>query len=109
SSHRPAVVLPALAVMSVGYYAIHAPFWVIATSFLQGKSAAVGIATVNSIGMLGAFAGPYWMGWMADLTGGYQQGLLTLAVPVLGAAAMIVAVRRYSEGLALQGVALRPS
>jgi ACS family tartrate transporter-like MFS transporter len=109
SSHRAAVVLPALIVMSLGYYAIHAPFWVIATSFLQGKSAAVGIATVNSIGMLGAFAGPYWMGWMADLTGGYQQGLLTLALPVLGAAAMIVAVHRYSEGLAVRTLPLTPS
>jgi ACS family tartrate transporter-like MFS transporter len=108
SSHRAAVVLPSLVVMTLGYYAIHAPLWVIATSFLRGKSAAVGIATVNSIGMLGAFAGPYWMGWMADLTGGYEQGLLTLAVPVLGSAATLVAVHRYSEMRALRAVPLAP-
>jgi ACS family tartrate transporter-like MFS transporter len=108
AARRPGVVLAGLAVLTMGYYAVHAPIWVIATSFLQGKSAAVGIATVNSIGMLGAFTGPYWMGWMADLTGGYQQGLLTLAVPVVGSVVMIVAVHRYSAGLAVRAIPFVP-
>jgi hypothetical protein len=46
---------------------------------------------------------------MADLTGGYEQGLLTLAVPVLGSAATLVAVHRYSEMRALRAVPLAPA
>ena len=97
SSVRPVVVIPALVILTIGYYAIHGPIWAIGTSFLRGKSAAVGIATVNSIGMIGSFAGPYWMGTMADLTGGYQSGLLTLAAPVLASAALATVIHRYSE------------
>jgi len=109
ATKRPGVVIGGLVVVAVGYYAIHGPVWVMGTSFLRGKSAAVGIATVNSIGMLGSFTGPYWMGLMADWTGGYQQGLLTLAVPVLMSAGVIVAVHRYSEGLALRAVPFAPA
>jgi MFS transporter, ACS family, tartrate transporter len=108
AAQRPGTVIVGLVVVTVGYYAVHPPVWVIATSFLGGKSAAVGIATVNSIGMVGAFAGPYWMGWMADMTGGYQQGLLTLAVPVLGAAATIFAVNRYSERRTAEAIRIAP-
>lgn len=108
TARRPGTVIAGLVVVTVGYYAIHPPVWVIATSFLGGKSAAVGIATVNSIGMLGAFAGPYWMGWMADMTGSYQEGLLTLAVPVLGAAVTIMAVNQYSKGLAAKAIRFAP-
>lgn len=104
SSSRPAIVLPALTVVAIGFYAIHAPVWVIGTSFLRGKSAAVGIATVNSIGMIGSFAGPYWMGAMADLTGGYQRGLLTLAAPILISASLMMVIHRYSERRALRMV-----
>jgi MFS transporter, ACS family, tartrate transporter len=104
AARRPVIVMGGLVVVAVGYYAIHGPVWVMGTSFLRGKSAAVGIAMVNSIGQLGSFMGPYWMGLMADWTGGYQQGLLTLAAPVLLAAGMVVVVHRYSEGLAVQAI-----
>ncbi len=105
SSSRPGIVLPALTVAAIGFYAIHAPVWVIGTSFLRGKSAAVGVATVNSIGMIGSFTGPYWMGVMADLTGSYQRGLLTLAAPILFSAALMMIIHRYSERRALRMVA----
>jgi ACS family tartrate transporter-like MFS transporter len=104
-SVRPAIVLPALVLMMMGFSATLAPPWSIPTSFLRGRSAAAGIAAINMIGILGGFAGPYWMGWMADLTGGFQRGLLTMALPVLMAAGLITAIHRYGRRRALAVVA----
>jgi hypothetical protein len=42
---------------------------------------AAGVAAMNTLGMLGGFIGPYWMGIAKDLTGDYQHGLLTLTIP----------------------------
>jgi MFS transporter, ACS family, tartrate transporter len=97
-SVQPAVVLPALVLMVMGFTAMQAPLWTIPSGFLRGRSAAAGIATVNMIGILGGFFGPYWMGVSADLTGGLQRGLLTMAVPVVAAAGLMTAIHRYSEG-----------
>jgi hypothetical protein len=36
------------------------------------------------------------MGLMKDLTGNYQRGLITLAIPSLAAAAIMLSVRRNS-------------
>ncbi|HEX4036955.1 MAG TPA: MFS transporter [Acidobacteriaceae bacterium] len=105
-SLRPVVVLPSLAVMMMGFAAMQAPLWTIPTSFLRGRSAAAGIAVVNTIGILGGFVGPYWMGAMADLTGGFQRGLLTLAVPIMMAAGLIAVIHRYGKRRALALVLL---
>lgn len=96
-SARPAVVLPAFAIIVMAACAYTCPFWSISSSFLSGKSAAVGIATINSIGLIGGFIGPSWMGFTHDHTGTYQLGLLTLAIPSLVGGAIILIARRYSK------------
>jgi ACS family tartrate transporter-like MFS transporter len=95
-SVAPIVVLPAFAVLFMGFTATAGPAWVIPSSFLTGKSAAAGIATVNMIAILGGFVGPYWMGLAKDWTGNYQSGLLTLAVPELIGAAIVLYMRRQA-------------
>ena len=104
-SVRPVVVLPALVLMMMGFTAIMGPLWTIPPEFLRGRSAAAGIAAINMIGILGGFVGPYWMGISIDLTGGFQRGLLTMAVPVVAAAGLMTVIHRYGErraGLAVQ-------
>ncbi|MNU03925.1 putative tartrate transporter [compost metagenome] len=49
------------------------------TLFLSGTAAATGIATINSIGNLGGFAGPVMIGWIKDQTGSYAGGLYFVA------------------------------
>jgi ACS family tartrate transporter-like MFS transporter len=49
------------------------------TMFLSGSAAAAGIATINSIGNLGGFAGPFMIGWIKDLTGSFAGGLYFVA------------------------------
>jgi ACS family tartrate transporter-like MFS transporter len=96
SSTRP-VVLPALVLMVMGFTAIMGPLWSIPPEFLRGRSAAAGIATINMIAIVGGFVGPYWMGISIDQTGGFQRGLLTMAVPVVAAAGLMTAIHRYGE------------
>ena len=47
--------------------------------FLSGAAAATGIATINSIGNLGGFAGPAMIGWIKDQTGSFSGGLYFVA------------------------------
>jgi ACS family tartrate transporter-like MFS transporter len=96
-SVAPVAVLPAFAILFMGFAATGGPVWVIPSSFLTGKSAAAGIATVNMIAILGGFVGPYWMGLAKDWTGNYQSGLLTLAVPELIGAGIVLYMKRASR------------
>jgi MFS transporter, ACS family, tartrate transporter len=96
-SSQPGIALTGLLVLIVGHMSMQGPFWSIATRFLKGRAAAAGIALMNTIGILGGFVGPYWMGIAKDLTGNYRRGLLTMAVPMLIGAAIMVYLRRQSR------------
>jgi ACS family tartrate transporter-like MFS transporter len=93
SSKDPRWVIPAFAVAVTGFYATQGIVYAIPGSFLKGKSAAAGIALVVSLGILGGFAGPAWIGWMKDATGSYQFGLMTLAIPCLIGVAIVYSLR----------------
>jgi ACS family tartrate transporter-like MFS transporter len=54
-------------------------FWSLAASRLSGKAAGAAIALVNSVGAVGAFAGPSAMGWLHDVTHHYSAGLWAIA------------------------------
>jgi ACS family tartrate transporter-like MFS transporter len=93
SSIVPFIAVPALAMASVSYFALQGPLLALAISFLHGKSAAAGIATMNTIGILGGFFGPLGMGLAKDFTGSYQRGLLMLIIPSTIAASTIFLMR----------------
>jgi len=95
-STRPFLAVPAIAAVAIGYPALLGPFLAIPPTFLKGKSMAAGIAAINTLGMLGGFIGPYWMGYAKDLTGDYQRGLLTLTIPALLCALLILWMRRVA-------------
>jgi ACS family tartrate transporter-like MFS transporter len=90
----PIFALPAYAIIFVAFNATAGPSWAIASSFLTGKSAAAGIATANTIAIVGGFLGPYWMGRAKDFTGNYQSGLLTLALPAMAGVGILLVMRR---------------
>jgi ACS family tartrate transporter-like MFS transporter len=54
-------------------------FWSVATGRLSGRAAGSAIAFINSAGAVGAFAGPYAIGWLHDATHSYQVGLWAIA------------------------------
>lgn len=72
-------LIAALTLVNIGISCAKPPLWSMPTMFLSGAAAASGIATINSIGNLGGFAGPVVIGWMKDATGSYAGGLYFVA------------------------------
>ena len=62
-----------------GLYAFKAPFWSLPGLFLSRATAAISIASINSIGNLGGFAGPYLVGLAKGSSGDPLSGLLFLS------------------------------
>ncbi|WMG19295.1 MFS transporter [Acinetobacter johnsonii] len=72
-------LIAALTIVNVGISCSKPPLWSMPTMFLSGTAAATGIATINSIGNLGGFAGPAMIGWVKDQTGSFAGGLYFVA------------------------------
>jgi ACS family tartrate transporter-like MFS transporter len=68
-----------LSIATFGFYGSKGPFWSMPPMFLTGTAAAASIAWINSIGNLGGFFGPWYVGVMKDLTNSYAGGLYGLA------------------------------
>lgn len=87
-------LIAALTIVNVGISCAKPPLWSMPTMFLSGAAAATGIATINSIGNLGGFAGPAMIGWVKDQTGSYAGGLYFVAgLLVLSAVLTLVLAR----------------
>ncbi|QCP52407.1 MFS transporter [Trinickia violacea] len=87
-------VVLALVVVNVGISAAKAPLWAMPSTFLSGAGAAAGIAMINSIGNLGGFVGPFAIGWLKTLTGGYAAGLFVVAASLALSAMLTLFVGR---------------
>ena len=72
--------LVGMSVAAVGFYGSKGPFWAMPPMFLTGTAAAASIAWINSIGNLGGFFGPWYVGAMRDATGSFAGGLYGLAL-----------------------------
>jgi ACS family tartrate transporter-like MFS transporter len=72
-------LIGALVLVNIGISCAKPPLWSMPTMFLSGAAAATGIATINSIGNLGGFAGPAVIGWIKESTGSYMGGLYFVA------------------------------
>jgi MFS transporter, ACS family, tartrate transporter len=95
----PALVICSLALIPIAHLANFSPLCAIATSFLEEKAAATGLALMSSIGLVGGFIGPYYMGLVKDHTGSYQKGFPFLAVPCFAAVLMILRLRRRTVSI----------
>lgn len=90
----PLVIVGAYAVTVFCSNAVQSVFWSLPGESLHGRSAAIGVAAVGSIGMIGSFVGPYVWGLAKDRTGDYQAGLLSLFAALMLATGMILLLRR---------------
>ncbi|MGC2614477.1 MAG: MFS transporter [Terracidiphilus sp.] len=78
-AHTALVAVAGFSVAAMGILASLPMFWSLAASRLSGKAAGAAIALVNSVGAVGAFAGPSAMGWLHDITHHYSAGLWAIA------------------------------
>jgi len=72
--------LVGMSIAAVGFYGSKGPFFAMPPMFLSGTALAAGIAWINSIGNLGGFFGPWYVGVMKDATGSFAGGLYGLAL-----------------------------
>jgi ACS family tartrate transporter-like MFS transporter len=68
-----------LSIATFGFYGSKGPFWSMPPMFLTGTAAAASIAWINSLGNLGGFFGPWYVGVIKDMTDSYAGGLYGLA------------------------------
>jgi MFS transporter, ACS family, tartrate transporter len=90
-----ALAMTAFSAATMALYSFPSPFWALPTIFLSGPAAAASIALINATGNLGGFAGPYMIGYLADLTGGYTAGILYLVACGLAGSALVLALRVF--------------
>jgi ACS family tartrate transporter-like MFS transporter len=83
--------LVGMSMATMGFYGSKGPFFAMPPMFLSGPALAAGIAWINSLGNLGGFFGPSYVGLMKDLTGSYAGGLYGLALLCLIAAIVCAA------------------
>jgi ACS family tartrate transporter-like MFS transporter len=69
-----------MSLAAMGFYGSKGPFFAMPPMFLSGTALAAGFAWINSIGNLGGFIGPWWIGVMKDATGSFSGGLYGLAL-----------------------------
>jgi len=68
-----------LCITMAGFYGFIGTFWTLPHMILSEGSAAVGIAIISSVGNLGGFFGPYFVGFLKDFTGSTNAGMYVLA------------------------------
>ena len=80
--------LIAITVAAIGLYAQPAPFWGLPPTLLSAAALSGAMATINSVGNLGGFLGPYAVAWIEHATHSYAGGLYFLAA-CAGASALL--------------------
>jgi ACS family tartrate transporter-like MFS transporter len=96
-TRQPIVAVLAFALTVIAYNAAQGPVLTLPSTFLRGRSSAIGYAAVVAIGIPGGTIGPIWMNWARQITGDYQRGLLTLAIPSALAAIIIFILARTTR------------
>ncbi len=78
--------------------------WTLPTAYLGKSAAAVAIGTINSVGNLGGFAGPYLFGHLKTLTGSFSASLwfVTGCMLLSGLLATLIRVEIHKTSTDLQ-------
>jgi ACS family tartrate transporter-like MFS transporter len=95
--HAPLAMVGGYLLAQLAHAGTAAVFWLIPSDALRDRSAAVGVAAINGIGMLGSFSAPFVWGVLKDRTGDFEAGLRCLPVLLLMAAGIVLALR-FSGG-----------
>ncbi|MEV4773843.1 MFS transporter [Microbacterium sp. LWH12-1.2] len=75
----PVIAMASLSLAAIGIYTAIAPMLSMSASLFSGAAAAAGIGLVGAVGNVGGFISPVAVGWLTDLTGSTQAGILLLA------------------------------
>lgn len=85
--------LAAFTVAAIGINGRLPAFWSLPNSFFSGTAAAAVIATMNFIGIIGGFVGPYVVGFLSNKTGTYASAVAYLLGSAVLAGILILFLR----------------
>ena len=91
--HTPLAMIGAYLLTATAQAGSAAVFWLIPGDALRDRSAAVGVAAINAIGMIGSFSAPFVWGVLKDRTGDFEAGLRCLPILLLLAVGIVLALR----------------
>jgi sugar phosphate permease len=72
--------------------------WSIATEILPASVTGSVSGTINAVGVLGAFAGPYLVGYVRAATHSFSAGLLVMGVSLIGTSILVLLIREAGGG-----------
>jgi len=93
SQNVPILMIAMFCLAAAGMYGYFPAFWSLPSGFLTGTVAAALIGTINSIGNLGGFAGPYVVGYLNRIAHSFSAGVICLALSAVVAAGLILSGR----------------
>jgi MFS transporter, ACS family, tartrate transporter len=68
-------------------------FWALPTAFLSESAAAACMGLINSVGGLGGFVGPYFVGFLRNLTGSFTFSMVFMIIALFISAALVLTLR----------------
>lgn len=86
----PWISLALVSVSALGLYVGLGVWWSYPTTFLSGSAAAAATSLINSIGLTSGWAGPYFTGYMKDMTGSFQGAYIGMGISIALAAIFIL-------------------
>ena len=88
----------ALTVAIAAVWGAYTVFWAVPAQHFGGVAAAGSIAFINTIGILGGFVAPTIMGFVKEVTGSTQGGLLTMVgLLVISAVSLLILPKRMAK------------
>ena len=91
-AHETTYAMIALTVATAGILTCIPQFYTLPPTIMSGAAAAMGFAVANSVGSVAGFISPYLLGYVADLTGSTNNGVLFIAACLLLGGALVFAV-----------------
>jgi MFS family permease len=103
----PTQRIVAVTVALAATLAFTAPFWSIPPTFLAGVATAGGYGIISSLGVVGGFVAPKFIGWQTMITGDSRVGLGVIAVFAIVISGLFYVIGRRLAGES-GGAALTP-
>ena len=82
-AHQTGYAMVALTVATAGILTCIPQFYTLPPAILTGAAAAMGLALANSVGSVAGFISPFLLGYVKDMTGSTNDGVLVIAACLL--------------------------
>lgn len=90
-------------VTAIGVYVGMGVWWSVPISFLSGPAAAGATGLINSVGNMGGWVGPYFVGFIKNSTGSYTTAYICLSVSLIISGLVMLTLKKKVDVDELSG------